>query len=142
MILPASQPIEVAAGLVFKDGKVLIAQRPARSHLGGLWEFPGGKREPGETYEACLHRELAEELGIEVQVLELIEALTHQYTERSVHLQFFRCRWLRREPLGNAGQALAWITAEELRRYSFPAADARLLERLRQDWGQLAHFPD
>jgi 8-oxo-dGTP diphosphatase len=142
VILPAGQPIEVAAGLVFKDGRVLIAQRPPQSHLGGLWEFPGGKREAGETYEECLHRELAEELGIEVQVLELVEALTHHYPGRSVHLRFFRCRWLRLEPQGNAGQALAWITAEELSRYSFPAADARLLLRLRQNWGELAHFKD
>jgi mutator protein MutT len=140
--LPAGQPIEVAAGLVFKDGKLLIARRPPLAHLGGLWEFPGGKREGGETYEECLHRELAEELGIEVQVLELVAALTHDYPERSVHLRFFRCRWLRREPLGDAGQALAWVTAEELSHYDFPAADARLLNRLRENWAELAHFTD
>ncbi len=58
--------IEVAAGLVFRDGKLLIARRPRQSHLGGMWEFPGGKREEGESFEECLHRELAEELGIEV----------------------------------------------------------------------------
>jgi mutator protein MutT len=140
--LPASQPIEVAAGLVFKDGKLLIARRPLQAHLGGLWEFPGGKREPGETYQECLRRELAEELGIEVQVLELVEALTHHYPERSVHLRFFRCRWLRREPHGDAGQPLAWVTAEELPAYSFPAADSRLLNRLRENWGGLAQFKD
>ena len=140
--MPEGQPIEVAAGLVFKDGKLLIARRPFQAHLGGLWEFPGGKREVGETYEQCLHRELAEELGIEVQVLELVEALTHHYPDRSVHLQFFRCRWLRLEPRGDAGQELAWVVAQDLARYSFPAADARLLDRLRQNWARLAHFKD
>ena len=140
--MPEGQPIEVAAGLVFKDGKLLIARRPLRAHLGGLWEFPGGKRESGETYEQCLHRELAEELGIEVQVLELVEALTHHYPDRSVHLRFFRCRWHRLEPQGDAGQELAWVAAEELARYSFPAADARLLDRLRENWGELVQFTD
>jgi 8-oxo-dGTP diphosphatase len=134
---PGGQPIEVAAGLVFRDGRLLIARRPLQTHLGGLWEFPGGKREPGETYEECLRRELAEELGIEVRVLELVEALTHDYPDRSVHLQFFRCRWLRHEPKGTSGQDLAWITAEDLSHYQFPAADARLLERLRRDWRNL-----
>ena len=64
---PAEAPVEVAAGLVFREGKLLITRRSAGGHLGGLWEFPGGKREPGETFEQCLHRELREELGIEVQ---------------------------------------------------------------------------
>jgi mutator protein MutT len=137
---PPRQPIEVAAGLVFRDAKLLIARRPLTAHLGGLWEFPGGKREAGETYQECLRRELAEELGIEVQVLELVEALTHNYPDRSVHLQFFRCRWRRHEPLGACGQDLAWIAPGDLSRYDFPAADQRLLERLRQRWQELANF--
>ncbi len=84
-------PIEVAAGLVFRGGKLLLTQRHPEAHLGGLWEFPGGKREPGETFEQCLARELEEELGIEVTVGELIESITHVYPERTVHLRFFRC---------------------------------------------------
>jgi mutator protein MutT len=71
--------IDVAAGLVFREGKLLITQRHPEAHLGGLWEFPGGKREPGETFERCLARELREELGIEIQVGELVESLTHAY---------------------------------------------------------------
>ncbi len=134
--------IEVAAGLVFRDGKLLIARRPRQSHLGGMWEFPGGKREEGESFEECLHRELAEELGIEVRVHDLVEALTHDYPDRTVHLRFFRCRWLQHEPRGAYGQELAWVTAEELCRYEFPAADKRLLERLRQEWGDLAVFAE
>jgi mutator protein MutT len=122
--------IEVSAGLVFRAGKLLITQRLNDSHQGGLWEFPGGKREPNETFEGCLHRELKEELGIEVQVGELIEAIDHDYPERSVHLKFFRCQWLRHEPQPILCQNLAWITREQLENYQFPAADARLLEKL------------
>ena len=69
---PVRPAIDVAAALVFRDGKLLITQRHPDAHLGGLWEFPGGKREPNETFEACLIRELREELGIEVSVSELV----------------------------------------------------------------------
>jgi len=131
----------VAAGLVFRGGKLLITQRPLESHLGGLWEFPGGKREAGESFEECLRRELAEELGIETEVRELVEELIHHYPERSVHLKFFRCRWLRHEPRPILCHDLAWIESAQLAGYSFPAADARLLEKLRSEWRQLSEFP-
>src|SRR6185369_17339571 len=85
---PTMEIIEVAAGLVFCEGKLLITQRNADTHLGGLWEFPGGKREPGESFEQCLIRELHEELGIEVTVRELVESLTHAYPEKTVLLRF------------------------------------------------------
>ena len=123
--------VEVAAGVVFRSGKLLITQRPPGAHLGGLWEFPGGKREPDETFEDCLKRELMEELGIEVEIEGLIDAITHQYPERSVHLKFFRCRWLRNEPQRLLVHDLAWVTPDELARYQFPAADERLLAQLR-----------
>jgi len=125
--------IDVAAALVFREGKLLITLRHADAHLGGLWEFPGGKREPGETFEACLERELREELGIEVGVGELVESLTHAYPERTVHLQFYRCRWVRHEPQALGCSAFTWVTAAELRDYAFPAADSRLLDRLCHD---------
>src|SRR6266446_2050060 len=128
---PALQVIDVAAVLIFRDGKLLITQRPADAHLGGLWEFPGGKREPNETFEECLVRELREELGIEVTVGELVEALTHEYPEKTVHLKFFRCKWQQNEarPLGCS--AFKWICQRDLAAYDFPAADALLLEKLR-----------
>ncbi len=130
--------IEVAAGLVFREGKLLIAQRRAQDHLGGCWEFPGGKREPGETFPECLARELREELGIEVQVLECVFAITHTYPEKTVSLQFLRCAWRQHEPQALGCQNIAWVTAQELDRYEFPPADARLLEQLkvRADWWQ------
>ena len=128
--------IEVAAALVFRNGKLLITRRHADAHLGGLWEFPGGKREAGETFETCLKRELMEELGIEVSVEDLIESLTHEYTEKTVHLEFYRCRWIRNEPRMLDCAGFKWVSAEELKEQEFPAADARLIEKLGQ-WPEL-----
>lgn len=122
--------IEVAAGLVFRDGKLLLTQRHVDAHLGGLWEFPGGKREADESFEQCLVRELREELGIEVSVGALLESLTHDYPEKSVHLRFYRCSWKSGEPQALDCAAFKWIARDELGAYAFPAADARLLERL------------
>ncbi len=133
----APPPIEVAAGLVFRDRKLLISRRRAQDHLGGLWEFPGGKREHGETFEDCLRRELHEELGVHVEVGALLETITHDYPGKRVLLRFFRCRLAAGEPeprpLGCA--AVAWVSLADLSRYDFPAADARLLERVRNDAG-------
>lgn len=125
--------IEVAAGLVFRQGQLLIAQRPADAHLGGLWEFPGGKREPAESFEECLRRELMEELGIEVEVGDEIESLTHEYPGKAVHLRFFHCRWRRHEPRALGCPDFRWVTVAQLAEYEFPAADARLLARLRAE---------
>ena len=125
------QLIEVSAGLVFRDGKLLITQRHANAHLGGLWEFPGGKRECNETFESCLARELREELGIEVMVGELIETVEHEYPEKRVRLKFYRCHWRAHEPRALGCPAWKWVAQEELTEFQFPAADARLLEALR-----------
>ena len=132
--------LEVAAGLVFRGGKLLITRRLPEAHLGGLWEFPGGKREAGESFEQCLRRELDEELGIEVLVHEMVEELTHQYLDRSVHLKFFRCRWLRHEPRAILCHGFEWIGPAQLTDYAFPAADARLLEKLSAEWAQWSEF--
>lgn len=126
-----SKIIEVSAGLIFRTGKLLITQRHADAHLGGLWEFPGGKREPGETSEQCLVRELREELGVEVAVGELVEELTHDYTEKSVHLKFFFCTLVSGEPQPLDCAAVKWVSREGLAAHEFPAADARLLAKLR-----------
>src|ERR1044072_1530088 len=115
--------IEVSAGLVFRSGRLLITQRPADAHLGGLWEFPGGKRECDESFESCLARELREELGIEVSVGELIETVEHDYPGKRVLLKFFRCDWLANEPQALGCPAFGWVTREELSRSAFPTAD-------------------
>lgn len=125
--------IEVAAGLVFHEGKLLITQRYPDAHLGGLWEFPGGKREPNEDFEQCLKRELSEELGIEIQVGELVETITHRYPEKTVLLKFYQCRWTDGEPQKLGCPDFRWVSRQELQHYDFPAADAKLLERLASD---------
>jgi len=125
------QLLEVSAGLIFHNGKLLITQRHADAHLGGLWEFPGGKREADETFEQCLVRELREELGVEVSVGELVEELTHTYPEKTVHLKFFICHLASGEPKPLDCAAVQWVNKNELTEYQFPAADAKLLEKLR-----------
>ncbi|MCZ7640335.1 MAG: NUDIX domain-containing protein [Verrucomicrobia bacterium] len=96
---------------------------------------PGGKVESGETPTEGLRRELREELEAEVKVGDLIAEVAHAYPERRVHIQFFRCRLLCGEPVPRHCAAVAWVTPTELDRYPFPAADARLLERLRTEPG-------
>ena len=126
----AVKPIDVAAGLVFHQQKLLITQRLEGSHLAGLWEFPGGKREPGETFEGCLVRELREELGVEVALGQAFEEITHDYPEKTVHLKFFLCRLAKGEPRAIGCAAYEWATREGLAKRDFPSADERLLERL------------
>jgi 8-oxo-dGTP diphosphatase len=123
--------VEVSAALIFHAGKLLITQRHAKSHLGGLWEFPGGKREAGETFEACLIREIREELGVKISVGELFEEISHDYLEKSVHLKFFICKLLCGEPQPLDCAAVKWIEKSELSEHEFPAADAQLLEKLK-----------
>jgi mutator protein MutT len=125
-----SDAVEVAAGLVFREGKLLITQRFAHAHLGGLWEFPGGKRKPAESFPECLRRELLEELGIEIEVAEMIDEIRHTYPEKTVLLRFYRCRWLRHEPQALGCPDFRWITREELNQFAFPEADAALVKRL------------
>jgi 8-oxo-dGTP diphosphatase len=123
--------IEVSAALIFHNGKLLITQREAGAHLGGLWEFPGGKREPQETFEQCLVREIREELGIEIYAGALFEEITHAYPEKTVHLKFFLCRLISSEPQPLGCAAFKWIGKSELDGHEFPAADAQLLQKLK-----------
>jgi mutator protein MutT len=123
--------IEVSAALIFRGGKLLITQRHAKAHLGGRWEFPGGKREAGETFEAALVREIREELGVEIAVGELFEEISHTYPEKSVLLKFFLCKLISGEPQPLDCAAVKWIEKSGLDAHEFPAADARLLEKLK-----------
>jgi mutator protein MutT len=131
-VTPASV-IDVAAGLIFRDGRLLITKRYDDAHLGGLWEFPGGKRETKESFEQCLVRELREELGIEVRVGELVESLTHGYPGKTVHLKFYVCEWQKNEPQALGCSQCKWVKAKELQEHEFPEADARLLKRLQDE---------
>jgi mutator protein MutT len=130
-ITPTLQTIDVSAALIFRSGKLLITRRHSDAHLGGLWEFPGGKREPDETFEQCLVREIREELGVRISVGKLFESVTHAYPEKTVRLKFFVCRLERGEPQMLGCAAFKWISAAELDNYQFPAADTKLLEKLK-----------
>ena len=125
-----SQFVEVSAALILRHGQLLITQRHAHSHLGGCWEFPGGKREPGESFEQCLVREIREELGLEIVVGELFEQISHVYPEKSVLLRFFCCQILAGEPQPLDCAAVKWIHKSDLAGHQFPAADAQLLAKL------------
>jgi mutator protein MutT len=124
------ETIEVTAAIIRRGEVILIAQRLDKSHLGGLWEFPGGKREAGESLEACLERECAEELGVTVKAGELVRAVEHSYPERRVMLYFFECRLLDGEPQALGCKSVRWVRPGELSSYRFPPADATLIEDL------------
>jgi mutator protein MutT len=121
--------VEVVAAVIEHEGRILIARRRAGSHLGGLWEFPGGKRQVGEPREAALAREIREELDAAVTVGELLEDVQWTYPGKTVRLLFFRCT-LHGEPRAAEGQEIAWVAPGDLRRYQFPPADAGLVGRL------------
>jgi len=123
--------VEVVAALI-RDGagRYLITRRREGTHLAGLWEFPGGKREAGETLEQSLVRELREELGAEFEVTDLVETVRWPYADKTVILHFFGCRHLEGaiEPL--EGQLMEWVAPMTLRQYQFPPADEALITRL------------
>jgi mutator protein MutT len=123
------EAVQVVAAVVERGGCLLITRRIAGTHLGGLWEFPGGKILPGEKPEDALTRELKEELGVGATVGELIETVTWTYPEKTVRLLFFRCA-LDGEPAPLESQEMRWVTQADLGRYPFPDADAVLIERL------------
>lgn len=101
--------------------------------MAGLWEFPGGKREANETIERCLHRELKEELGIEVALGQALESVTHKYSVMTVQITFFLARLANGEPRAIECAGLEWVTRENLAKFQFPPADQRLISRLVDD---------
>lgn len=124
--------VEVAAALIQDEaGRYLITQRPPDSHLAGLWEFPGGKREPDETLEACLRRELVEELGATFAVGDKVDTIRWEYPDRTIVLHFYRCRLVSGTIAPRESQVMAWVGLEELGDYEFPPADRVLVDRLR-----------
>ena len=125
----------VAVALVDADGRVLLAQRPPGRSMAGLWEFPGGKVEQGETPEAALIRELHEELGIETwaSCLAPLTFASHAYDDFHLLMPLFVCRRWQGTLVPREGQVLRWVRPENLRDYPMPAADIPLIPILR-DW--------
>jgi mutator protein MutT len=121
--------VEVVAAVVERDGKLLITRRRAGTHLGGLWEFPGGKADPGEPAARALQREILEELGVAVSVGEPLAIVDWTYPDKRVRIRFFRCA-VTGEPRPQEGQEMAWVAPADLGRHRFPPADAELIARL------------
>ena len=140
---PAAFPVKDAArsvpfqvigvGVVLNGaGEVLIDQRLNEGLLGGLWEFPGGKQEPGEAIEATIVRELREELAIEAEVGEQLISLEHAYSHKRLRFVVHLCRWIAGDPQPLASQQVRWVNPADLDAYPFPAANARIIEALRR----------
>ena len=121
--------ITVVAAIIEAAGRVLITQRLRGTHLEGMWEFPGGKVDAGETHATALRREIREELGTDIEVHEQVLSTVHQYPARVVALHFYRCT-LTGEPRPMLGQEVRWTSRTELETLEFPAADAELIEML------------
>jgi 8-oxo-dGTP diphosphatase len=125
-------PIDVVAGVIRReDGRLLITQRLADDTLGGYWEFPGGKVDPGEDLKTALRRELTEELGIDTEIGAQIHDIVHAYPDRDVRLFFFEAKILSGEPRKLEVADLRWVTLDELMNYQFPEADLPRLRQLR-----------
>ena len=122
--------IHVAVGLVLDSDRVFVAQRDQNAHQGGLWEFPGGKVDAGETVEAALSRELNEELGIFVDYAEPVMQIKHDYTDRIVLLDVWQIARYRGEPSGCEGQPVKWLAINELLAEQFPAANQAIVDWL------------
>lgn len=124
------QIIEVVAALLWQENLFFIAQRPNDKDLGGLWEFPGGKVESGETYQEALVRECEEELDVFVEVGTLFMDVTHDYGTKIIKLSLFHCNLLQGTPRLLEHQDMQWITPEQISNFKFCPADLPFLERL------------
>ena len=123
---------EVVAVLIWDENRFMICQRPAHKARGSLWEFVGGKVEPGESKEEALIRECREELGVTVDVGEIFMEVTHQYPDITVHLTLFSASIREGVPQKLEHQDIRWITAEEIGKFSFCPADTEILEKLKK----------
>jgi len=121
---------DVTAAVIWKDGRVLLSQRPVDGMLGGLWEFPGGKCHAGEELEACLQREIREELGIEVAVLDHLISVPHAYSHMRITLHAFYCRPLAGQPRSIGVQGWRWVSPAELSSFALSVADQRIAAAL------------
>ena len=145
-VLPLKAPrkkkkhYQVSAGVIWKGGDLLIAQRPSSGLLGGMWEFPGGKQEEGETLEACLVREIREELDFDIKVGEHLVSVDHGYSHFSITLHAFNANYVGGDPRAVECADWRWVKPEELDDYAFPRADRKIIEYLRQHVLQLELF--
>lgn len=128
----AAVKVDVVAAIIRREGKILITKRFDHAHLPGLWEFPGGKVENGETFITALQREIREELGISIGVEEEFFTVDHEYPTKSVRLHFFNCSISEGEPKPVEVADMRWVTPHDLDQFQFPPADEELIAMLRQ----------
>ena len=122
----------IGVAVIWNDqGQILIDRRKQDGLLGGLWEFPGGKLEPGETVEACIHREIREELGIEIEVCESLITVDHTYSHFRVSLHVYHCRHLEGAPQPLACDEVRWVTLDQLEQFPFPKANVKIIAALK-----------
>jgi A/G-specific adenine glycosylase len=122
----------IGVAVIWKDQKILIDRRKAEGLLGGLWEFPGGKVEPGETIEQCIQREIKEELDIEIEVGDHLITVDHTYTHFRVSLNVHHCQHIAGEPQAIGCDEIRWVTIDELSEFPFPKANLKIIEALKQ----------
>ena len=122
--------LHAAIALIEERGRLLICRRRNDDSFGGCWEFPGGKREPQESWEACVRRELREELGVLVRALTRHSHIRYRYSAGSIFFRVYRCAIARGTPRPLASTALRWVEPSRLSRYRFPPANRRLIARL------------
>jgi 8-oxo-dGTP diphosphatase len=127
----ADRLVTVVAAVIRDDqGRVLLTRRPDDRHMGGLWEFPGGKIDAGEAPDTALRRELREELGLMIDVGRPITFAVHEEPELRILLLFYESDIVQGEPQGREGQAIAWIPVSDLQSYPTPPADTELIKHL------------
>jgi mutator protein MutT len=117
----------VTAGLLWRDGRILITRRPEGGHLGGFWEFPGGKLEGHETLRECLEREIREELGIEVRANKRLLDIDHEYEKKSICLHLFECAHMSGEPQPLECAEMRWVRPQDLENYRLPPPDVKMI---------------
>lgn len=122
--------LQVTAGVIAVAGRILIARRPPGTHMAGYWEFPGGKQEEGEGLEACLKREIKEELGLTVRVGRKLMAVDHEYATKIVSLHVYQCLTVDGRAVPKEGQEIRWVPPGELPAYRFPPPDCALVQCL------------
>lgn len=138
-VLPRKRPKKeiphypIGAAIIEKNGRILITQRPLDGLLGGLWEFPGGKQHAGETLEACVAREIEEELGIQIEVGVLFARVKHAYSHFRITLHVFRCKPKSGRIKKQGIADYRWVKPEELSTFAFPKADRVVIEKLRDE---------
>ena len=108
----------------------MITRRPKGSHLAGLWEFPGGKQEGGESLEGCVEREIREELGVEIKAQKHFLTVQYEYETKRITLHVFHCTNPKGQPIALEGQATRWVRPQELPQYDFPPPDLKIIEAL------------